>query len=223
MRLLKFLTAAVLPASVFAVPAPAPLSLESALLKAAFASVRSPEALPVPASPVQRSPDKALLAPRQEESSAPAGLGDLLGNILPALRAVGTLLNAETIENIKTTIDGLAELLGGGRAGRTGSLLDQVGGLLNEDLINSLNEILPSVGQLLTTDNINVISSLLSSAGGLLSEENIGKIESLVTNANSLLTENFVRQTVGLINDVAPLVSAISQIITTLIQAVLGG
>lgn len=44
--------------------------------------------------------------------------------------------------------------------------------------------------------------------GTLLTKENIDKISSLLTNANSLLTADFVKETVGLINDVAPVSSA---------------
>lgn len=195
MKLFTFLTAMAMPIGILAIPA--------APLDSAIVAKSEPGILPIPATPVKRSPSKVALAPRQQNSSTP-NLSDLLSNLLPGLRAIGSLLETETIENIKTTIDGLAVVLGNGRADRTGNLLDQVGGLLNEDLINSIKGVLPSIGSLLTKENIDTISNLLGSAGGLLSEDNIKKIESLVTNANSLLTENFVRQTVGLINDVAP-------------------
>lgn len=195
MKLFTFLTAAVLPIAGLAGAIPA------APLDASIVPKSEPGVLPKAAEPVIRDVTRMLLAPRQ--NSTP-NLSDLLGGILPAIKAVGELLQTETIENIKTTIDGLAVVLGGGRADKTGNLLDQVGGLLNEELINQIKDVLPSIGSLLNKENIDVISSLLKTAGGLLSEQNIKKIEGLVNNASNLLTENFVKQAVGLLNDVAP-------------------
>jgi hypothetical protein len=192
MKLFTFLTAAVLPIASLAGAIPA------APLDASVVAREEPGVLPKAAEPVMRDVAKMLLAPRQ------TNLSDLLSGILPAIKAVGELLQTETIENIKTTIDGLAVVLGNGRADKTGNLLDQVGGLLNEDLINQIKDVLPSIGSLLNKENIDIISSLLGTAGGLLSEENVKKIVGLVNNASNLLSENFVKQTVGLINDVAP-------------------
>lgn len=146
MKLSSFLAAAILPFSVLAVPA--------APLDANVVEKREPGVLSEPLeaflpTKIVRSPDKVML-PRANTSQAVASLSDLLGDLIPSLKAVISLLNSETINNIKTTIDGLATVLGNGRAAKTGTLLDDVGGLLNDDLINSLKEVLPSVSGLLT-------------------------------------------------------------------------
>lgn len=186
MRFFTYLAAAAaLPLSVFAIPA--------APLDATVVEKREPGILPkreplpllnIPNPAKRMTAEKIMLAVRQENNSTP-GLGDLLGGLLPALRAVGSLLNAETIEKIKTIVDGAAVILGNGRAESTGNLLDSVGGLLSSDLLDKLSSLLPSISGLLSQENIELIQSLLQAAG-------------------IILTPDTARQLAGLFNDIAP-------------------
>ncbi|OCL15457.1 hypothetical protein AOQ84DRAFT_370350 [Glonium stellatum] len=74
-------------------------------------------------------------------------------------------------------------------------------------------------------DLSSLLGNLTGSLGSLTTLLNpavIGAIAPLVTNANELLSPPFVNQTRELIGDVAPLVSAVAQLITSLLGSILG-
>ncbi|OCK79489.1 hypothetical protein K432DRAFT_443856 [Lepidopterella palustris CBS 459.81] len=144
--------------------------------------------------------------PNQVQPRAPAtsDITSLLGNIIPDIQALTSLHDPTVISDIKVVVVGLATVFSGDTANQTKTLISEASGLLTPDLVKSVSGLLPSVTSLLTSDTIKEIGTLL-------------------TNANNLLTDKFVSQVTELINDVAPLVSAVAQVITTLISAVLGG
>ncbi|KAL1960769.1 hypothetical protein VTO42DRAFT_6599 [Malbranchea cinnamomea] len=72
---------------------------------------------------------------------------------------------------------------------------------------------------------IDLIQDLLRSIGpilDLLNPETFKQIQSVLKNANDLLTPDFVEHVKGLVGDVAPLVSAVAQLISALLGAILG-
>lgn len=69
---------------------------------------------------------------------------------------------------------------------------------------------------------IDQLPSLLSSVSGLLNKETLNKITTLLDNAALLLTKEFATNTKDLINSIAPLVSAVSQVISALLGSLLG-
>lgn len=69
---------------------------------------------------------------------------------------------------------------------------------------------------------IDKLPSLLSSVSGLLNKETLNKITTLLDNAAILLTKEFSTNVKNLINDVAPLVSAVAQVISALLGSLLG-
>jgi len=123
-------------------------------------------------------------------------LTGLLGSLTGSIQAIETLLSPTSLDNIEIVVDNLALLLGNGTSTELKSVLTAVGGVLS--------------GNLLTQ-----VESLLTPA--LLTN-----VTDILGNAHDLLTPTFVSQTTELIGDVAPLVSAISQVISVLLSAVLG-
>jgi len=145
-------------------------------------------------------PSRSVLETREPQLSE---ITDLIKDFIPNLKALLDLLEPDVISGIKTVVLGLAVVFGGDTPQQTKTLISSASGLLTPQLTKQIGALLPSVTSLLTTDTINGIKTLL-------------------TNAEALLTAKFVSQVSGLINDVAPLVSAVAQVITTLISAVLG-
>ncbi|KAF2036351.1 hypothetical protein EK21DRAFT_84045 [Setomelanomma holmii] len=111
MRFFSFLAAAALPITIFSMPA-APLDIATIETRelGIFPKRESLPILDLHDNPAfQRlAADKVKLARRQDNTS----LCCFLSGILPALQAAGTLLNAQTINNIRTNFDGLATVLG---------------------------------------------------------------------------------------------------------------
>ena len=91
MKFSSFLTAALLPLSVLAVPASPANALEAAVSERGESSV-VPLAFGDP-TPVRRDEiaDKILAARQANTSSAITSLGDLLGDLIPSLKAIVSL------------------------------------------------------------------------------------------------------------------------------------
>lgn len=168
MLFFKILPFFALPAVTLAVPAAA----------AAPASVNAKEI---------RSAVATELIERQLDLSSLVGIAGDLGD---TLKAVTSLLNAETVNDIGIVVHSLADLLGDGTAGKTKELINNASDLLSGDLIDSITS-------LLTPD-------LIKSVGSLLKPDTVTTISNLLTNAGNLLTPEFVDNTKGLIGDVAP-------------------
>jgi hypothetical protein len=183
-----------------------------------------------------------LLA-REESSLAPrADLTTALSDLVDLLKSISGLLNEQFFDDVKITVTGLADLLAAPFANETRTIVSKAGSLLEEidpllDTISDLDlkGLIGAVSKLLTTDNINKISKLIdtvldldinglvTSVSKLLTPATIDIISGLLTKANSLLTTTFISQIKELIGDVTPLVSAVSEFVTALISALLGG
>lgn len=149
-----------------------------------------------------------------------AGIGNFLGQLTGLLPALLQLLNAQTLNNIKSLVDNASFLLAQPTANQTKALIGTVDGMLGSlgPLLDGIGPLLASVGPLLAS-----IGPLMEGLGDLITPDMIQKIGGLLDAVFSLLTPEFVAQITGLINDVAPLISAVAQLITGLISAVLGG
>ncbi|KFY75644.1 hypothetical protein V499_04403 [Pseudogymnoascus sp. VKM F-103] len=148
------------------------------------------------ASPAVQGSQAEAAAPLDLTNRA-VDLSGLLGTLTQDLGAITSLLKPATFTNIESVITHLALLLDDKTTNQTKSLLNTASTLLAGPL-------LPSLTSLITPDFIT-------------------KISGLINNANNLLTPTFVKQTTGLINDVAPLISAVAQLIGGLLSAILGG
>ncbi|KFY93205.1 hypothetical protein V500_03818 [Pseudogymnoascus sp. VKM F-4518 (FW-2643)] len=124
-------------------------------------------------------------------------LSGLIGTLTSDLGAITSLLKPQTFKNIESVLTHLALLLDDKTTNQTKALIGTADSLLSGPLLSSLS--------------------------GLLTTDFISKISGLINNANNLLTPAFVKQTTGLINDVAPLISAVAQLIGGLLSAILGG
>ncbi|KAH8668542.1 hypothetical protein BX600DRAFT_538512 [Xylariales sp. PMI_506] len=155
----------------------------------------------------------AALAPRQDDSS-------ILSEILNLFNELKDFLDPTFLDNVQITINGLATILADPLPNNTRSLI-----LSAEDALSGVDigSLLSDVGPLVSSLSKIDLSSLVSAVSGLLTTGNVQILQNLLTNANNLLTTNFVNETTTLINDVAPLVDAVSQFVTALISALLGG
>ncbi|OJJ55504.1 hypothetical protein ASPSYDRAFT_34428 [Aspergillus sydowii CBS 593.65] len=183
MKFFKYLTAALLPATVFAIPA------------------AEPELKAVSAPATITTEDFHLLMKRQTD------LGSIIGDLTDSLGSIKELLSSDSLKNINIVVTQLASLLGDPTTKQIKSLVSTASDLLNSDAASNLLDQLPS---------------LLSSVSGLLNKETLNKITTLLDNAAILLTKEFAQNTKGLINDIAPLVSAVAQVISALLGSLLG-
>ncbi|KAL5363580.1 hypothetical protein BJX96DRAFT_178195 [Aspergillus floccosus] len=153
------------------------------------------------AEPVPDAVDINLLAERALD------LSGLLGDLTESLGAVKDLLSPDSLSNINTLVTNAAFLLAQPTANQTKSLIGTASDLLGSDTLENLLDQLPT---------------LLDSVGGLVTPALITNVTDLLGNAHDLLTPQFVSNTKGLINDVAPLVSAMSQVISAFLSSILG-
>ncbi|KAL4863446.1 hypothetical protein BDV12DRAFT_189649 [Aspergillus spectabilis] len=183
MKFFQYLTAALLPVTVLAIPAAEP----------------GPKAAAVPAT--ISVDDYNVLVQRQLD------LGGIIGDLTDALGSIKELLSSESLNNINVVVTQAAALLKDPTTNQIKSLVGTAADLLGGEAIGNLLEQLPA---------------LLESVGGLINKELITKLTTLLDNASILLTKEFAENTRNLINDIAPLVSAIAQVISALLSAILG-
>ncbi|KFY24483.1 hypothetical protein V493_05212 [Pseudogymnoascus sp. VKM F-4281 (FW-2241)] len=148
------------------------------------------------ASPTAGSQSDVADAPMELTERA-TDLSGLIGTLTKDLGAITSLLNPQTFRNIETIVTNVAFLLDDKTTNQTKALIGTADSLLSGPLLGSIT--------------------------GLVTPDFIKKISGLINNANNLLTPTFVKQTTGLINDVAPLISAVAQLIGGLLSAILGG
>jgi len=144
------------------------------------------------------------LVDRQISSS---NLTDFLGELTASLGAIKTLLSSQSLDNIENVVTDLSTLFAAPTTNQTKALIGTASDLLGGDTVSNLLQSLPG---------------LLNSVGGLLTPALFTNITDIVGGAHDLLTPTFVSETKELINDVAPLVAAISQVISALLSAVIG-
>jgi hypothetical protein len=113
------------------------------------------------------------------EMAPRADISSILGGLSGDLSAILGLLNPTTLSNIESVVNHLAELLDDDKTTNQ-----------TKSLINTADELLSG--------------PLLGEIGGLITQSFITDVQSLITNADALLTPQFVNETVGLINEVAP-------------------
>ncbi|KAL4799192.1 hypothetical protein BDV19DRAFT_385442 [Aspergillus venezuelensis] len=183
MKFFQYFTAALLPVTVFAIPA------------------AEPEAKAVAEPATISTEDFHALMKRQ------SNLTDLIGDLTDSLGAVKELLSTESLNNINIVVTQLAALLSDPTTKQIKNLVQTAADLLGSDTVGNLLDQLPA---------------LLDSVGGLLTEETLNKITTLLDNAALLLTKEFAENTRNLVNDIAPLVSAVAQVISALLGALLG-
>ncbi|KFY66061.1 hypothetical protein V496_02203 [Pseudogymnoascus sp. VKM F-4515 (FW-2607)] len=148
------------------------------------------------ATPTVQGSNEAAPVLTLDLNSRAVDLSGLLGSLTENLDAIKGLLKPATFRNIDSIVTHLALLLDDKTTNQTKKLIGTADSLLSGPL-------LPSLTSLVTPDFIK-------------------KISGLINNANNLLTPAFVKQTTGLINDVAPLISAVAQLIGGLLSAILG-
>ncbi|KFX93067.1 hypothetical protein O988_07006 [Pseudogymnoascus sp. VKM F-3808] len=149
------------------------------------------------ATPTAADSQAAAAAATFELSDRATDLSGLIGTLTKDLGAITNLLKPQTFTNIESILTHFAYIFDDKTSNQTKSLLNTADGLLSGPL-------LPAITGLITPDFIK-------------------KVSGLINNANNLLTPTFVKQTTGLINDVAPLISAVAQLIGGLLSAILGG
>ncbi|KAL4907859.1 hypothetical protein BDW74DRAFT_175646 [Aspergillus multicolor] len=158
-----------------------------------------PKAAAVPATITAE--DFHVLIKRQTD------LGGLIGDLTDSLGAIKDLLSTDSLNNINTVVTKLAQLLSDPTTTQIKSLVGTAADLLGGDAVGNL---------------IDQIPALLESVSGLLNKETLDKLTTLLNNASLLLTEEFANNVRDLINDIAPLVSAVAQVISALLGALLG-
>ncbi|KAK6826703.1 hypothetical protein RU639_004414 [Aspergillus parasiticus] len=131
-------------------------------------------------------------------------LKDLLGHVASSLAATKEFLSAESLDNTQSTVNDLPYLL---RAPTSQEIKDLVNGTSNMLVSDSVSSLL---GEL---------PGFLDSAKPLTPLKLILKLIDILDNALALLTPEFVRNTQELGNDVTPLVSAASQVISAVLFA----
>ncbi|PLB46555.1 hypothetical protein P170DRAFT_427864 [Aspergillus steynii IBT 23096] len=171
----------------------------------AFA-IPAPDAVSKPALELTDYQLASSLVARQNSQNL-SNLGDLLGDLTKSLGAVKDLLSPESLNNIQTLVTDASYLLKQPTAKQTKELIGTVSSLLGSKAVKDLVDQLPE---------------LLNDVGGLVTPALVNNVTDILGNAHELLTADFVGNTKGLINDVAPLVSAISQVITALLSSILG-
>lgn len=163
------------------------------------------------------------------QDAKPQDLGSALGDLLDLLKSLSGLLNAEFFGDVEITVHGLADLLAPPAANQTRALISRAGGLLDE--------LSPLIDTILDID----LDGLVKSLGGLLTPDTIKTVAALLKRVDGLLSQEFINLVKGLIEDVAPvsqvivsqkksakltflqLISAVSEFITALISALIGG
>jgi len=169
-------------------------------------SARNPLPAPAPIddSPLSNLEIRQLLNERQLDLS---DLSGLLANLSASFQGIASLLSPDSINNIKIVVDNLANVLGSPTDTQLKSLVGTASSLLGSDAVSNLIKQLPT---------------LLGSVSGLLTPTLITNVTDILGAAHILLTDQFATETVGLVNDIAPLVSAIAQVISALLSAVFG-
>lgn len=211
MRFFTLLTAC-LPAFALAGPTanPVPISSpsefnEDALMEAFARSIMKRTSNPEPMSQASVEMEMAsLIAARQLDLG---NLSGLLSNLTSSFGAISQLLSPTSLGNINEVVSDLSALLKAPTTSDLKKLLKTASDLLNSDSFSSLIQSLPT---------------LIGSVTGLLTPKLITNVTDILGGAHDLLSPQFISQTKGLIADVAPLVSAISQVISALLAAVFG-
>jgi hypothetical protein len=182
----------------------------------------SPAAIPKAVPETLPSPEIAQINQLLERQTT--SLTTILSDLTSSLGAIEQLLSAQSLNNIEAVVTDLSTLFADPTTNQTKALINTASGLLDS----------PAVGNL-----IQQLPNLLGSVSGLLTPDLITNLTDILGAAHILLTPQFATETTGLINDVAPvslplrlkgsnranstqLVSAISQVISTLLSAVLG-
>jgi hypothetical protein len=182
----------------------------------------SPAAIPAPVPETLPSPEIAQINQILERQTT--SLTTILSDLTSSLGAIEQLLSAQSLNNIEAVVTDLSTLLSAPTTNQTKALLGTASDLLDSPAVSSL---------------ISQLPNLLGSVSGLLTPALITNLTDILGAAHILLTPQFATETAGLINDVAPvslqlrpkglnranssqLVSAISQVISTLLSAVLG-
>jgi hypothetical protein len=194
MRFFSLLTLT-LPALVLGIARPVSLPTEDTLAARDVSSgmcARNPLPLPSVDSPLEPLSDleiRQLLNERQLDLS---DLSGLLANLSASFQGIASLLSPDSINNIKIVVDGLADVLESPGHENLKNVVTIAANLLGSKEVASLIKTLPS---------------LLGSVTGLLTPSLIGNVTDILGSAHILLTPKFASQTVGLIDDVAPVSS----------------
>jgi hypothetical protein len=192
MRFFSLLTLA-LPALVLGIARPVTLPAEDTLAARDASSGMStrhplpePEDIPEPLSDLEI---RELLNQRQLDLS---DLSGLLANLSASFNGIAQLLSPDSIGNIKIVVDGLADVLKSPGHENLKNVVTIAANLLGSKEVSSLITSLPS---------------LLGSVTGLLTPTLISNVTDILGSAHILLTPKFASETVGLIDDVAPVSS----------------
>ena len=179
----------------------------ASLFTTALAALTPITTLAKPSSPLFTE-DSPLIS---RQDAKPQDLGSALGDLIDLVKSLSGLLNPEFFNDVEITVHGLADLLAPPAANQTRALIGRVDGLLDE-----LN---PLIDTILDID----LEGLVKSLTGLLTPDTIKSVGALLKRLDGLLSQEFINLVKGLIEDVAPLISAVSEFITALISALIGG
>jgi len=199
------LFAVVLPSLVLAVPGPS--TSPDMFAEAVAEAISRREASAAPQPMARAASDMELAALLEARQLDLGNLSGLLSNLTASFGAISELLSPDSLANINTVVTQLAYALATPSADQLKGILATASDLLGSDAIKKLIDQLPD---------------LLGSISGLLTPTLITNVTDILGGAHTLLTPDFVSNTKGLINDIAPLVSAIAQVISALLSAVFG-
>lgn len=239
MRFFNLFTA-ILPAIVLAVPGPSALphdaALENALRERLVALITARDAQPLegraptPLAEASAALDsvarmESRMESRMNELAARqldlGGLENFLANLTASFSALEALLSVQSLNNIESVVTNLAYVLDDPTSKQLKDVVNVADGLLTSPAITNLTSELPSLLSAISP-LLKDLPTLIGSVSGLLTPALITNVTDILSGAHSLLTPTFVSETTELINDVAPLVSAIAQVISALLSAVFG-
>ncbi|KAH7021424.1 uncharacterized protein B0I36DRAFT_388133 [Microdochium trichocladiopsis] len=148
----------------------------------------------------------ALLEARQNLGTTLSQLSDLVS----ILNQIVTSLKPQFFEDMSTLITGLADLM-------AAPLPAQLRGLINTatDLLGGLGPVLRFIGKI-------DFASLTESAQGLFEPQFVADRVKLMKDVSGLITTQFIQKVVDVVDELAPLIAAVSQFITALIASFIG-
>ncbi|KAL3438200.1 hypothetical protein BDV09DRAFT_192101 [Aspergillus tetrazonus] len=168
MKFFQYFTAALLPATIFAIPA------------------AEPEPKAVATAAAITAEDFHALVKRQ------SNLTDLIGDLTNSFGAIKDLLSTESLNNINLILTKAAELLSDPTTKQIKSLVNTASDLLGsaaiKNLLDQIPTLLDSVGGLLNKETLDKITNLLNNAALLLTKEFAENTRNLINDIAPLVS-----------------------------------
>lgn len=173
------------------------LPLASVFSSVVAANPRADQSASRFAAPLERAFAETLINTKRSAATPPTiesrqDLTSDLSQLLSLISELGEFLNADFLNATYNVVVNLNGLLSDPFVSDTRGIITEASGLLTS--------LAPLISQITSID----IGGIFTAISPLLTTSSINGISTLLTNAENLLTADFVSETVGLINDVAP-------------------